>query len=353
MILGVYFKKKKIDNFYRVSYEKKLDIVTIIIIIGYIIEFMYFRNIPLLGLLFGGRSTLYKDFGIPVFHVFLATFNAFFAVYIFHVLLSIDKKRRVAILFFILLIPSLLVVNRGLFLMILVSCLFIFLFKIKKIKLRTSFLLLISILLLLYFFGIFGNIRVNNSYKRLQDPFDNTVIFMVGGANDNFIEKKLIPKPYFWSYIYIASPLANFQETVNDFQVSDSSFLSFPKFVTNQLLPDFIGKRINSMYGWEKPTFAQISEELNVGTIYASGYAQLGWFGVIFIFLYLIVFSIIYIYIISKLNSAFFLTGLAILSTIFVFSGFSNMLTFSGLSFQLVYPLFFSIIKLFGKKQIN
>ena len=43
-------------------------------------------------------------------------------------------------------------------------------------------------------------------------------------------------------------------------------------------------------------------------------------------------------------DSCFFITGISILNTIVIFNFFDNSFNFSGLNFQLIYPVVFSIM---------
>ncbi|RYM05481.1 oligosaccharide repeat unit polymerase [Sporolactobacillus sp. THM7-7] len=339
--MGIVFVKKKMDTFYKIEYRKNYRVYTFLILIGYGIEFMYSRSIPLLNLFVGDNSVIYMTFGIPVFHVFLVTFNSFLAIYLFHVLLSTGLKKYVLIPFLILVSTPLLIVNRAMFLMILTSCFIIYFCKKRRVRFRTLLFGMLIIMLVLYSFGILGNLRVNNSYSREPDPFDNTVIFQVGGVSSNFLNS-LIPEPYFWSYIYLASPLANFQQTVDNSNVSTSLENLFI-YATNNWFPDFISKRINTLEDWHVPKIYQISPELNVGTIYGEAFTQFGWLGCLLMFVVLSLTAFIYLISLRNAKSDFYLTGLAIFCTIFLFSSFSNMFTFSGLSFQLIYPILFTI----------
>ncbi len=61
---------------------------------------------------------------------------------------------------------------------------------------------------LLYFFGVLGNYRMVKSSS-------NEYFMEVAEATDSFRNSR-IPKEYFWSYIYISSPLANLQNNINE-----------------------------------------------------------------------------------------------------------------------------------------
>lgn len=346
--LGKFTESKKIISFYKVRKIENTWLVIIFIFFGYLLEFLYSKNIPFLSLVVNNYNNVYKEFGIPIFHVFLVTFNSFVSIYIFHIFLS-NKNRKYMILFLLLLIPPLLIVNRGMIVMILISCGFLFLIKIKTLTIKQIVNIVLILLVGLYLFGLFGNLRVNDSYGRDSDIFDTTVLFSVGGASEEFKDSP-IPDPFFWSYIYIASPLANFQETTNEFTNNKITFSNTIQFINSEIFPDFISKRINDLMGWNYPTISKISPELTVGTIYARAYAQLGWLGSLLIYLFLIVSSLFYMFLLRNFNKDYYLTGIAILATLFLMSTFSNMISFSGLSFQLIYPIALTYFPIFRKR---
>jgi hypothetical protein len=215
ILLGRTFMKQKVITFNKVEYKKYFDWITFGILGGYVLEFLYHRNFPLLAI-FTKVPLSYHEFGIPTFHVFLVTFNSFFSIYLFQAILSETTQRRKAILFFLLsLAPSLMILNRGMLVIIMISCVFVYLIKYQsKITIRKIAGLSVVMIIFLYLFGMVGNLRVNNSYQTNTSLFDNSLFLQIGGATDEFKES-VIPKEFFWSYIYIASPLANLQETIN------------------------------------------------------------------------------------------------------------------------------------------
>jgi oligosaccharide repeat unit polymerase len=351
-LMGKSFSKRNIITFNKIKFSNKVEWVTYAIILGYFVEFLYHRNFPLLAI-FTKVPLNYTEFGIPTFHVFLVTFNSFFSIYIFQMILSETKKKKELIVLYILnLIPSMLIMNRGMLVMILISCLFVYLIKNhRQITLRKITGLLVIMLFGLYLFGVAGNVRVNNTYKTNTSAFDNNLFMQIGGATDEF-KKSFIPKEYFWGYIYVASPLANLQQTIDKFEhKEDVDFSDSFKFVITQLFPDFISKRIVSLYQWNIPTGNQITPELNVSTAFSQPYVILGWVGISLFTLFIFMFAFFYILLLKWLNSEFFVIGVAIMNSIFLFNTFSNMFAFTGLSFQLVYPLLFTLFRGFSLKK--
>lgn len=349
--LGRAFMKQRIISFQEISYKKHLDMITYAILIGYGLEFLYHRNFPLLAI-FTNTSLSYHEFGIPTFHVLLVTFNSFFSIYLFQVLLTETKRRmKIIILFVLNLVPSLLIMNRGMLVIILISCVFVYLIKYQsKITFRKISALAVILLIGMYLFGVAGNMRVNNTYNTNTSLLDNTLFMDIGKASDEF-KNSFIPKEYFWAYIYIASPLANLQKTIGNYDHEDDITLmdSFV-FGSTQLIPDFIGKRIKSAYEMEIPNSIKITPELNVSTAYVQPYLILGWVGISLFSIFCFLFAFFYILILKRLNSEYLVVGVAIMNSIFVFNTFTNMFAFTGLSFQLIYPL---LLTLFHKKKLK
>jgi len=203
--------------------------------------------------------------------------------------------------------------------------------------------LAVFLLFALYLFGVLGNMRLNSMYQTNTSLNDNELFLDIGGATEEF-RQSFIPKEFFWTYIYLTSPLANLQKTINEFEFTedvniDSSF----DFTVTQLFPDFISKRIVAIFNITSPNPIQITPELNVSTAFAQAYTILGWVGMSFFILFLFVLAFFYILSLKKIKSPYFIVGVAIMNSIFLFNLFSNMFAFTGLSFQLIYPLLFSL----------
>lgn len=356
LLIGRTFAKRQIITFNKVEYKSGLNLITYSILVGYGIEYLYHGDFPLLAIL--TKTPLsYAEFGIPTFHVFLVTFNSFFSIYLFQTILSEKKRRKKTIVLFILtLIPFLLILNRGMLAIVLMSCVFVYLIKYQsKITLRKITGLAILAVFCLYLFGLAGNMRTNSANHTNTSLFDNSMILQIGGATSEFKES-VIPKEFFWTYIYMSSPLANLQQTIekNEFKKDISLSDSFV-FTMTQILPDFISKRINKAYEIEIPNPIQIAYELNVSTALAQPYLILGWVGITLFTIFSFVFAFVYILLLKRLNSEYFVVGAALINSIFVFNTFSNMFVFTGLSFQLVYPILFTFFsaKKFKSKAVS
>ena len=317
------------------------EYVVVLIITSYVLEFLYNGGIPIITLLKGG-DIAYMDFGIPTFHVVLHTFTGFYTIYIYHQYLSC-KRKKVLFLFIILLFPNIMIVNRGALIMTLTACIIIYLFSIKKILLNSLFKLIMGAIIFFYGFGYLGNARSFNG--------DPTAFLKFTKATDTFVDSS-IPKEYYWFYIYASSPFANFQ---NATITSKTHRYDIASFVTWELLPDFISKRIIPMEmdfdGTNRMDYS-INPILTVGSVYFEPYIRLGWAGPVTVFLFYVV--ILYFYIVSiPRTSKYFVSGLAVLSVMSIFNMFENMINFSGLSFQLVFPLILSRLEKYKFKLIS
>ena len=340
-LVGYFVYNKKFIVYRDISYDKNISVLAVLIFTGFFLECMYIGHIPLLTVL-SGKECDYTTFGIKSFHVFCVTFGSFYTVYIFHVFLSTKRKTCLAICILMFVIP-LLTYNRGMFLLNLSSCLFVYLLSIRKLYFKFVVILVLLALLVLYLFGIAGNVRVMHQAGRTENITSSDLILKIGDAKDSFKES-IIPKEYFWAYIYISSPLANLQKTLEDSDSVDLTFGRLLSFVNFEILPDFVSKRISKFLEVKKMKINQITPALTVGTEYAGSYVYLNWLGLVLMFSYTMFASFIYIILLKK-NRTFFITGIAILNTLVFFNMFSNMFSFSGVSLQLVYPLIFSFFR--------
>ncbi|MBL0742222.1 hypothetical protein [Chryseolinea lacunae] len=325
-------QSKRID-YKPIVWSGRIGVCTLLIWMGYCLEFVYNKGVPFLEILNGNTNYDYRDFGVPVFHVFLATINGFFAVHVFHQLISGFSLRRFVI-WALNMLPSLLIVNRGMFIMMLASCLFVYILSLKTIKTSVVVSIVILILIVFFLFGIMGNLRQTKG-KTISTEF----MLRESRATPEF-KKSFVPKPYIWPYLYISSPMANLQNSI----YSAKSEEGWVPFVTFELLPDFISKRISKSMNVKSQSPPLIVPWLTVGTFYTRAYVYERWLGLCLIFVFFLATTLSYLYVLKK-RSRYYVTGLALLNTVVLFNTFDNMYAFTGLSFQLVYPLLFSVLR--------
>ena len=330
IIGGLYLDKHLDISFKPITNKHSIGLCTLAIYITYAIEFLYNGGIPII-LIFVDPTYSYIEFGVPTLHPIILTFSSYYTLYLYYLFLS-EKKRKTLCYMILLLVIPILIFNRAMLIFILASMLFLYLVKNRKVSLKIKGKILIGILLGLFLFGVAGNYRtvLKNDTSYFMKMMEATPAF----------SESIIPKEYFWGYIYISSPLATFQYTLS--QIENKNSDDFDEFILGSILPDFISKRLASILNVnETSSKYQLNESLNVGTFYEGAARYLGWFGLILLYVYMFFFIVIYLLLIRK--SPFFLLGLSILSVMICFNSFTNMFTFSGLCFQLVYPILFSI----------
>ncbi len=333
LIAGLLLHKTNYFSYNKVNYSnRRLWLFTILIILSYIAEFAYMRTVPVFTISTGGDYD-YTTFGIPTFHVIVVTFNSFWAVFVFHNIVS--KKNKALILqYFLCLLPSILIFNRGMFLIIIISSLFVLLMAAGKV-IKLIFKILFFLLVILFLFGIAGNVRISGNVSA------DDVILGLGHSTKKF-DNSPVPNQFFWGYLYTTSSLGNLQETINDHHIGDFTFEKVALFINSEIFPDFISKRNKFLFKHIEP-IDQISASFTVGTVYARSYAYFGWFGMAMMYVYIFVFNFLIIIFLNK-RSQFFISGIAILNCIMFFNIFDNMFTFSGTVLQLTYPIIFGAL---------
>jgi hypothetical protein len=334
LFFGLITEKMSMIGYKRVIVNKGFTIKKglIVVFVVLAIEILFEGNSPLFYLLFGGKEVYYKDFGIKVIHVFFVSFSSFLIVYSFHTLIS-NKGRKNLIYFILTFLPGIIVLNRGMIMIGLFSCFFVFILSLNyRIKFKQILLLVIVFLGVLYFFGYLGNLRSANG--------DSNYIPLESGATESFMSSQ-IPKEFYWTYLYGASPIANFQNTIDKTETVDYNIISL---IVQECLPDFISKRIVSVFNMEEKEIIQIRDWLTVGGVYSKSYAHAKWIGPIIIASYGLFFLLIMIIVVPK-KSDYHVTQIAILLTMIFFNTFSNMFVFSGIVLQLVYPVVFSFFE--------
>jgi oligosaccharide repeat unit polymerase len=310
--------------------ESNIIIILLLIYVFLFLEFINNRGIPLILVLKTDWYD-YTKFGIKTLHTIFITFTSFYTVYLFHVFLS-RKSFKVFLYLVLLMMIPVLIYNRGMFLINLISFLFVYLMSVKHVKLKIKIFIILGLFIILYFFGILGNYRMTKSIS--SDYF-----LEVSQASPSFKES-VIPKEFMWTYIYVSSPLGNLENTISSNPVIA---YRWKDLIVTELLPDFLSKRISPIVKAKRvEKINRLTSFMTVGTIYARSYILMGWIGMIIMMLLLMLGSFIYIVLLPR-NSKYYVTGISILSTFMLFNTFTNMIYFSGISFQLIFPILLSI----------
>jgi hypothetical protein len=320
--------------------------ITCICYLAWSLEFAYSQYIPLFEVI-KGVSYSHTDFtGIPTLHTIAYTFQEFICIYIFHSYIS-NKNKLLLYLYFLNLLPFAAIFSRAALIFVFMSCLLIY---ITIVQSRTNLVKILKILLtkmlpivliISFMFGFAGNLRSTSQFGGNSDA-GNDLAVNIGEATPSFYQSGLSQELY-WLYLYTSSPLANLQENINVVSSINRplEFMDMINFVINELTPDFISKRIVEVFDMRKTANYLINPILNVSTIYSGSFFHLQWFGMLSMFLFLMLFPIAYFSMISQ-QSQFQTTGIAMLSSLYFLLIFDNMFAFSGTSLTIIYPIVFS-----------
>ena len=299
------------------------------LVMFYAVEFMVEKDIPLLSTIVGRPGVHYLEFGIPLLHGLLISLNSFLIAHSFTCYLS-RKDQRFLRYNLLLYLPAVLFLSRSIMVLGALTSLFIYLHYAKEI--RTSAFVKLGVLgiIALFLFGTIGNLRSGGDY-----------IYVQSQASDEFMESS-IPKEFYWTYLYAASPLANFQNTVNKEIVLD---LYFTGYVFYENLPQIISRKLGPVLEIEHRDLRRIVPWLTVGTAYAKSYSYLGWLGPYLLFVSnLLIYLLVILFFVPK-RSSFHVTAISILSVIVLLNIFYNMLVVTGISFQLAYCVLFAFLE--------
>ncbi|HYG00793.1 MAG TPA: hypothetical protein VD927_00045 [Chryseosolibacter sp.] len=312
-------------------------VITIFIYLFWTIDFAWEGGIPLMKIVLS-QPYDYRQFGAPSLHVFTVTFASFYTVFLFHEYLS-HRNKIILALYLVNLVAAILIYSRAMFVFNLIGSIFLLLMSMKSISKRFVVVSVFGFVILGYLFGILGTLRVS---REAQSAYDNNLFLKIGEAKPSFSES-FIPAEYFWSYMFITSPLANFQFNVNTARENGITLDRFAEMANNEILMDFISKRINAVTGSVRKSDNIVHPSFNVSTVYSRCYSYAGWFGVLFMAIILLALPLLFIKLIPS-SSPFYMTAVAIMSTMFLFLAYDNTIRFTGLSFQLVYPVILSFL---------
>ncbi|HEU5291310.1 MAG TPA: hypothetical protein VFU05_11735 [Cyclobacteriaceae bacterium] len=330
-VLSKYWSKVKPVTFHKTQPPVNPIHVTIFIYCLWIIDFVYEGSIPLLNILLD-KPFNYRLFGMPGLHVLAVTISSFYTLYLFHAFLS-ERKRVLLALYLTNLSASILIISRSMLFFILIGSSLLYLFTLDKIPFRKLMLALPLLIVVFYLFGVVGNKR-----SAVEDhvAYNPDIFLETGRATENFRES-LVPKEFFWAYIYISSPIANLQMNINHHTVPPISMRRVLEYVNNEFLFESISKRINTMAGINRQKAIIIKHPFNVSTIYSTSYTYIGWPGMITMAIFILALPLLYFKMLSK-NNTYSVTAYAILCTMYLFFIYDNTIRLMGWGFLLVYP---------------
>lgn len=289
----------------------------------FLFEIIAARDIPLLSYILGNREKEYTDFGLAFIHVLVVNGFTILILYSYYGYRSMNdrqiKRKCIKYLLFSAL-PFALMFNRGGLMFGVLGCLIIYLMSTRNVA-KVLIKIMTLIIGILFIFGALGNLRTDVAGAK-------NLLLEFGEAKESFKES-WIPSEFFWSYIYIATPLANAQLMVDKGENIEPTASSYRDFICFELMPEIIAKRISSetMHRQEKDL---IFPAFNVCSVYGRTYKYLGWWGPIFMFSFSIFFIIVTVGLIPK-KSPFYVLGVTEVCIITIMNLFDNMYVFMGL----------------------
>ena len=299
-----------------------------ILLLLFVVEVVACGGIPLLGLISGNIGIKYTEFGLPILHVLVVNGLSVIIIisyWLFKCTKVSENKKQLKKYFYISFIPFILMVNRAVIMNCVLGVFLIKLFTSSK-PLKALLTTSISVIIVLFLFGYMGNLRTGNGSA--------SVILQIGKATERFKES-IIPKEFFWSYIYLTTPLANTQNTINNSEYANPDVENLSDFVLYECIPTILSKRVSE--GKESKYAAKlITEDLNVSSVYGRCYNYLGWSGILLMFLF-ILFFIYFNLLLIKRPSPYYIPMVVVLDIIIFMNVFTNMFIFMGLVPQLLF----------------
>lgn len=328
LLLAFILKKKcvyiPLDN--PEKYYKKIIKWTKILYILIIVECLYEGMVPLLSYIGGNADMgLYGDFNMPIVHVVVVNLSILLFYFSAYCHFSSNKSftifcKPLVCLFF----SPLVYMNRSAMIYMLFGATLVYMMSAKQ-KLNKLLLLIPIAITIVYFFGVIGNMRVN-------DP-SGTYIREVGGATDSFNESG-IPHEFFWGYLYAATPVGNLQNAINKRNnIENAKGIGLYPLIVNQVIPKFIGKRL----GEDEFDYSKflVVDALNVGTTYFAPYITWGYGGMVIVYVFIMLYCI-FMLITTPVNSILHVPLICVLCNMVFFSLFDNMIVYMGLFPQLM-----------------
>ncbi len=288
------------------------------------LEIIAARGIPLLSYISGNRETEYTDFGLPFLHVIVVNGLMICVLYSFYGIISTEDKttKKYGYKNMILaILPFFLMFSRGGIMFCILECLILFLMSRQRIS-KVLFKLAAIFTFILFGFGALGNLRTDVEGVK-------SLILEFGKATEEF-KSSCIPDEFFWTYIYIATPLANAQHMVDQNPVVDIDAACFRDFAVFELMPDLVSKRISDGKNMQRQEMDKILDAFNVASVYGRTYKYLGWWGPVYMFAFTVFFIFVTIGLIPR-DSPFYVLGIVEVSMVVIMNLFDNMFIFMGL----------------------
>lgn len=297
-------------------------------------------GIPVLQVLKGQPYDIY-GFGVDGLHVALLSFSGFYGIKALNAHLGgLGRPQFYAFLTILVLFLSL--ANRSAVSFYVFAALIVYVQR-KPLRGRSVAAGLGIGLVFLSVFGQFGNARLDFQIQQATGSMSSSsAIVALSRASPDF-ERTNLSTSWLWPYMYMASPLANLNES---FRYSEGRLCgtscNLTGLVSYQMLPDVLGKRLGEFIGaepYDKQTFL-ISPSLTASTTFGSAVGYAGLLGGLAVLTELALLAALALR--HFRGSRAEVEGTAIVTAILFFSFFENMIVYSPLFLQLAWAIVYS-----------
>ena len=328
-IIG-YFMRKKLKFVKLENNPHKNRNITYILVILYVVEMLYTRQIPLLNVISGFSYKQSGFSGIPNLHLLITSFSIFYSFYLSYIY-ACFKEKKVLFEYLLIIMYFILLVQRQNIVICIIGFLNIMYaanseYITKKIKSKKSkFMIILLCILLSFSFGVLGNIRYGNSWNWN----DSSMITKLGKQNDQY--PKYLPNEFFWSYIYLVSPLVNLNynikmnEPTNNLHKTTMEFV--PEFIRNKLIKEKTDKIMLPV------------SSLTASTSYVKVYINSGYSGMYIMFLFQIIVCAFVLNKTYKRNKKYFIVVCNALGYFLILTFFTNTIVYSITAAMLLFSL--------------
>lgn len=227
-----------------------------------IVEIIYSRGIPTVWL-FTGSAKTYMDFGIPTIHGFMNSMLLAICLVRLGMGLRFGRKRD-------FLYPawavfwSMIVITRQLMMVFLLEAVVVYC-TYRQIRVKRVLGALLSVLCLVYVFGVVGDLRSGaDQFRALAQPTS---------AYPDWL-----PSGFLWGYMYLSTPINNLLYTFHTTQPLYD--WRFPNTLT-ELLPTALRRMLFSADALAARNGDLITEVFNVSTAFAGPFEDFGLIGVL------------------------------------------------------------------------
>ena len=300
-----------------------------ILTILFILDIIYAQKVPLFNVLTGTSYGEVGFMGIPMFHNVISSFAIFYSMYLAYIYFCFKDKKVLMEYGIILLFFLLLVQRQNVLVCVVMFCnIGLAKFLSSKIKMARKVQLIaiftVVCIIILYLFGVFGNMRYGSSW----DWNDSWMITTLGKKNDKY--PKVLPLEYFWGYTYLVTPLANLNYNIMNVEKE----YNIGGYVA-ELVPEFISRRISL----KRAKIDLPVSSLNASTAYTRTYITGGYLGIYIMFMIQIALCTLIAYYTYQNNRKYFVIVCNILIYFLLLAIFDNSLVYTTTAFLLVYSI--------------